>query len=218
MKTNSQLQSDVQTELEWQPSISAAQIGVAAKDGVVTLTGQVAHFTEKTAAEDTAKGVYGVKAVANDITVELPGSSRRTDADIAAAALSALKWDFQVPDDKVKVVVRDGWVTLEGTVEWQYQKDAAQRCVRYLMGVAGVANSIGIKAHASAAGVKGKIEEAFRRHADLDARRIGVETAGGTVTLTGSVSSWSERDDARSAAWAAPGVTRVDDDRLVIVP
>jgi osmotically-inducible protein OsmY len=117
MKSDSQLQSDVQAELEWQPSVNAAHIGVAPKDGVVTLTGQVAHYTEKTSAEDAAKGVYGVKAVANDIEVELPGSSRRTDADVAAAALSALKWDFEVPKDKVKVTVQEGWVTLEGTVD-----------------------------------------------------------------------------------------------------
>ena len=217
MKTNLQLQSDVQTELKWQPRVSAAQIGVAAKDGVVTLTGQVAHYTEKTAAADTAKGVYGVKAVANDITVELLGASKRTDADIAAAAVNALKWDFQVPDDKVKVMVQDGWVKLEGIVDWQYKKDAAERCVRYLMGVAGVTNSIGIKPRATSAGVKGKIEDAFRRHAHLDARRIAVETLDGTVTLSGTVSSWSERDDAESAAWAAPGVNCVDD-QLVVVP
>ena len=217
MKNDSQLQSDVQTELKWKPSVNAAQIGVAVKDGVVTLTGQVAHYTEKTVAEGAAKGVYGVKAVANDISVELPGSSRRTDADIAAAALSAMKWDFEVPEDKVKVVVRDGRVTLEGTVEWQFQKDAAERCVRYLMGVSGVTNSIGIKPKATAAEVKGKIEDAFRRNASLDARRIAVETSDGTVTLTGSVSSWSERHAAKSAAWAAPGVTHVKDE-LVVMP
>ncbi len=197
--------------------MNAAQIGVAAKDGVVTLTGQVAHYTEKTTAEDAAKGVYGVKAVANDISVDLPGSSRRTDTDIAAAAVSAMKWTFDVPEDKVKVVVQHGRVTLEGTVEWQYQKDAAERCVRYLTGVLVVTNSIGIKPRATAAGVKGKIEDAFRRHADLDARRIGVETTNGTVTLTGSVASWSERYEAESAAWASPGMTCVDD-RLVVVP
>ena len=217
MNSDSKLQSDVQTELKWKPRVSAAHIGVAAKNGVVTLTGQVAHFTEKTAAEDAAKGVYGVKGVANDITVELSGSGRRTDADIAAAAVNALKWDFEVPNDKVKVVVRDGWATLEGTVEWQYQKDAAGRCVRYLMGVSGVTNSIGIKPHATSAGVKAKIEDAFRRHADLDARRIAVETFDGKVTLSGSVSSWSERHEAESAAWAAPGVNCVDD-QLVVVP
>jgi osmotically-inducible protein OsmY len=217
MKNDSQLQSDVQTELKWTPSLHAAQIGVAAKCGVVTLTGQVAHYAEKTRAEDSAKGVYGVKAIANDIVVELPGSSKRTDADIAAAALSAMSWDFEVPNDKVQVVVKNGWVKLEGTVEWQYQKDAAERCVRYLSGVAAVTNSITIKARASVDGVKCKIEDAFRRNADLDARRIAVETKDGTVKLSGSVASWLERDTADAAAWSAPGVNYVDD-QLVVVP
>jgi osmotically-inducible protein OsmY len=190
---------------------------VAAKDGVVTLTGQVAHYAQKAAAEDAAKRIYGVKAVANDIEIELPGSSLRTDADIAAAALSALKWDYEVPDDRIKVTVRDGWVTLEGTVDWQYQEDAAERCVQYLMGVKGVTNSIVIKTKPTPEGVKVKIEDAFKRNADLDARRITVNTYNGKVTLSGSVSSWSERDEAESAAWAAPGVTSVDD-QLVVMP
>ncbi len=217
MKTDSELKSDVQAELEWQPTVDAAHIGVAANNGVVTLTGEVAHYAEKSAAEDAAKKVYGVKAVANDIEVVLPGSLRRTDADIAAAALNSLKWDFEVPKDKVTVTVQNGWITLEGTVDWPYQKDAAQRCVRYLMGVKGVTNSIALKPKATPEGVKGKIEEAFRRHADVDARRIAVNTYNGKVTLSGSVSSWSERDEAESAAWAAPGVTCVED-QLAVVP
>ena len=167
--------------------------------------------------EDAVKRVYGVKAVANDITVEVPGSLQRTDADIAAAALNALKWDFQVPEDAVKIIVRDGCVSLEGTVDWQYQKDAADRCVRYLTGVLMCRNLLAIKPRATESGVRGRIVDAFRRSADLDARRIDVETFDGRVTLTGSVSSWSERDEAESAAWAAPGVTFVDD-RLVVVP
>jgi osmotically-inducible protein OsmY len=217
MKTDLQMQSDVQSELKWQPSVNTAQIGVSAKGGVVTLSGKVAHFAQKTAAEDAAKGVYGVKAVANEITVEVPSSSRRTDADIAAAALSALEWNNEVPKDKVKVLVTDGWVTLEGTVKWQYQKEAAELCVRYHMGVCGVSNLIDIKSRATVTGVKGKIEDAFRRHADLDSQKISVETSDGTVTLSGSVSSWSEREQADSAAWAAPGVTCVNDE-LVVAP
>jgi osmotically-inducible protein OsmY len=217
MKSDFELKSDVQAELEWQPSVDAAHIGVAAQDGVVTLTGQVAHYSQKTAAEDAAKSVYGVKAVANEIVVELPGSLRRTDADIATAALGTLKWDFDVPKDKITVTVQNGWITLEGTVDWPYQRDAAQRCVRYLMGVKGVTNSIVLKPRPSPEGIKAKIEEAFRRHADLDARRIAVNTYNGKVTLSGSVSSWSERDEAETAAWAAPGVTSVDD-KLAVVP
>jgi osmotically-inducible protein OsmY len=217
MKSDTELQNDVEAQLLWQPNVNSAHIGVTAKNGVVTLTGEVEHYAEKGAAEDAAKSVYGVKGIANDIEVQLAGSSKRTDADIAAAALSALKWDYDVPDDKVKVTVRDGWVTLEGTVEWQYQKDAAERCIQYLMGVKGVINSIIIKTKPTPEGIKVKIEDAFKRNADLDARRIGVNTYNGKVTLSGSVSSWSERDAAESAAWAAPGVSSVDD-QLVVVP
>ena len=211
MNTDSQLQSDVQSELKWQPSVNAAHIGVAAKDNVITLTGQVAHYTEKAAAEAAVKGVYGVKAVANDIVVELASSCRRSDPDIASAALSALTWDFEVPTDQVKVIVKEGVITLEGSVDWQYQRDAAKRCVQYLMGVTAVHNLISIKPTVKCADIKDQIEEAFRRHADLDARRIGVNAHGNAVTLSGSVSSWMERDEAMMAAWSAPGVASVND-------
>jgi len=217
MNTDKKLQADVLDELNFWPSVNAAHIGVTAKDGVVTLTGQVAHYTEKSAAEDSAKGVYGVKGIANDIVVETPGSFKRTDQDITEAALNSIKWDFDVPKDKVKVIVKDGCVKLEGTVDWQYQKDAAARCVRYLMGVSLVTNDIAIKPTAKSTDVKSKIEDAFRRNADLEARRITVNSQDGKVTLTGSVSSWSERDEALSAAWAAPGVSSVSND-LVVSP
>ncbi len=216
MTDDSQLQSDVLAELKWKPSIDAAHIGVTAKDNVVTLTGQVSHYTEKNVAEDAAKAVYGVKAVANDIVVKLPGSMERTDQDIAEAAVNALKWDFEVPKGQVKVVVKEGWVTLEGTVDWQYQKDAAKRCVQYLMGVTAVNNGITIKPQVKWSDVTTNIEEAFRRNADFDARRITVVTHEGTVTLKGNVSSWTERGDAVSAAWAAPGVSAVNDQLTVM--
>ena len=216
MKTDSELQSDVSQELKWWPSVNAAHIGVAAKDGVVTLTGQVAHYAEKATAEDVTKGVYGVKGTANDIVVELVGSAKRTDQDVATAAINALKWDYEVPEDKVKVVVKNGWVTLEGTVDWQYQKDAAERCVRFLMGVIAVSNNVAIRPSLKWTDVKTKIEDAFRRNADIEARRITVGTHDGKVTLSGSVASWAESDEAVSAAWAAPGVTSVRNDLMVM--
>ena len=217
MRSDSQLQSDVLAELRWRPTFDAAHIGVAAKDGVVTLTGQVAHYTEKAAAEDAAKAVYGVKGIADDIEVEMPSAYKRTDQDVAAAALSALKWDVEVPSEKVKVVVEGGWVSLNGTVDWQFQKDAAGRCVRYLRGVIGVTNQISVKPSVKASDVKNKIEDAFRRNADLEAKRIGVDANGGAVTLSGTVSSWAEFDQASAVAWAAPGVTSVRND-LTVAP
>jgi osmotically-inducible protein OsmY len=215
MMTDKQLQDDVLDELHWEPAVNAAHIGVSAKQGTITLTGHVPSYTEKYAAERAAERVYGVRAVANELDVKLPGSSKRDDEDIAAACVSALQANYSVPDEKIKIVVRDGGVTLDGEVEWQYQKDAADNAVRYLTGVRGVTNNITIKPHASPRDVKDKIEAAFKRNAEIDARRISVETRDGKVILHGNVHSWAERREAQRAAWAAPGVTAVENDITV---
>ena len=217
MKTDSELKRDVEAELKWEPSVNEAHIGVGVKDGVVTLSGHVPAYAEKWGAERAAKRVFGVKAVADELDVKLPGSGRRTDEEIAAACVGALKTNYSVPPDKVKVVVAGGWVTLDGEVEWQFQKDAALNAVLHLTGVTGVTNNVAVKPRATSADVKGKIEAAFKRSAEVDARRVGVEVLNGKVVLRGTVRSWAERDEAQRAAWGAPGVVTVDNHLTVTV-
>ena len=216
MRTDKELQRDVIDEINWTPALRDEEIGVAVKDGVVTLSGDVSNYVKKYDAERAAEKVHGVKAVAVDINVKLPSSSFHSDTVIAHEALNALKWDVQVPDDKIKLRVEDGRIIMDGEVEWQYQRSAAERAVRYLSGVKSVSNFINVKPKkVSTYDVSEKIKAAFKRSAEVDSSHITVESSGGKVTLKGNVRSWAERRDAEAAAWSAPGVTQVDD-RLAV--
>jgi osmotically-inducible protein OsmY len=208
--TDEQIQREVLAELAWEPRIRPNEIGVVVKDGVVALTGWVDSYTKRVAAEEAAHRVRGVKAVANEIEVRLPGAAERTDADIAAAAIQALRSDVFVPADKVDVTVSKGFVTLRGTVDWQFQKEDAEKAVRRLPGVKGVLNGITVKPPMTPSDLKKKIEEALVRSAHTDAARITVEVHGSKVILRGILRSWAQRQEAERTAWSAPGITEVD--------
>ena len=217
MKTDSEIERDVKAELGWNPDLKSTDIAISVKNGVVTLAGFVPRYIDKYEAEKAAKRVAGVLAVANDIEIRLPAVDERPDPEIAREVVTALKNQLPFSHERIKAVVRNGWVTLEGDVEWQYQRLTAERAVRHLKGVKGIINDIKTKPRVEPSDIKQKIQEAFRRSAEVDANQITVETSGGEVILKGKVRSWLERDEAERVAWRAPGVTKVDD-RIVVSP
>ncbi|MDP4285205.1 MAG: BON domain-containing protein [Bacteroidota bacterium] len=210
MKSDAQIQKDVLEQLKWEPILIANEIGVSVKNGVVTLSGQVNSYTKKLAAERSVKRVVGVKALAEDIQIGVSPSYQKTDTEIAAAVLNALKWHTGVDEEKIKIKVEDGIVTLEGEVEWEYQKTSAESSIENLAGVRSVLNFVTIKPKLVPLDVKEKIKSSFQRHASIDARQIKVQVIGAKVILSGKVRSFAEKEDATDAAWLAPGVTAVE--------
>jgi osmotically-inducible protein OsmY len=217
MKSDVEIERDVKDELKWNPDLDATDIAVSVHKGVVTLAGFAKSYTDKYEAEAAAKRVAGVVGVANDIEVRLPAIDQRPDPEIARDAVAAIKSQLPISSENIKVVAKNGWISLEGKVEWQYQRNTAETAVRRIKGVLGVTNSIVLRPRAEPTEIKKKIQEAFRRSAEVDANRITVEANGSEVVLKGSVRSWIEREEAERAAWAAPGVTRVED-RIVVSP
>jgi osmotically-inducible protein OsmY len=217
MKSDSEIERDVRDELKWDPDLNSDDIAISVKNGVVTLAGFVPSYSDKFEAEAAAKRVAGVLAVANDLEVRLPAIDQRPDPDIARDAVAALKAQLPISYDRIKVIVKNGWVYLEGSAEWQYQKTTAEIAVRKVKGVKGVTNSITLKPQVQPSELQRKIMEAFKRNAEVDANRITVEANGSEVVLKGTVRSWIEREEAERVAWSAPGVTKVVD-QIVVSP
>jgi osmotically-inducible protein OsmY len=218
MKTDIQIQKDVMDELKWEPFLNSSEIGVAVKNGIVTLTGIVDSYSKKIYAEKAVKRVSGVTAVAEDIQVGISPSYRKTDAEIAAAVLDALKWHTAIQEDKIRIKVEKGVVTLEGEVEWDYQRVAAKTTIQYLAGVSSVVNLITLKPRISPVDIEKKIQSAFQRHASIDSAKITVDVLGNKVFLHGKVRSFTEKEDAENAVWAAPGVVHVESKLVVEEP
>jgi osmotically-inducible protein OsmY len=217
MRSDTDIEKNVKDELAWDPELDATDIAVSVKNGVVTLAGFVHRFVDKYEAEAAAKRVAGVVGVANDIEVRLPSVDERPDPEIARDAVAAVKSQLPISSENIKIIVKNGWVTLEGEVEWQYQRDAAETAVRRVSGVKGVSKMLQLRPRAQPSDIERKIQDAFRRNAEIDADRITVEMNGSAIILKGTVRSWLERAEAERVAWAAPGVTQVED-RIVVSP
>jgi osmotically-inducible protein OsmY len=216
MKTDAQLQREIQDELVWDPHVDHAGIGVAVHNGIVTLSGFVGNYAQKEVVENTVKKIVGVKGIAEELIVRLPGDLKTSDTEIAERIVELFKWDVGIPADKIIVEVERHWVTLSGTVDWHYQRDLARRAAGRISGVMGVSNLITVRQQPSPSNIKDLITASFKRTIEADADSIRVTTDGGTVKLEGKVHSWHERQLAERAAWSAPGVARVDDKIAVV--